>query len=302
LVTNVGRAGLSPEEEARRGTKVATVGAVVLTRGTFEDRLAAVPVFQLISFGASPDEIRKNFLERVVVRDELLRQGAEKRKLTDDPLLRAQVARARADATFRATDRGVGPASDITEQALDAYYQEHISEYVRPERIQVWRILVKTRAEAVEILETAKKDGTPKRFTELAREKSLDKVSHLRSGNLGFLAPDGMSSEAGLKVDKALVDAARSVRDGEFVPEPVVEGDNFAVVWRRGTTPGSQRTKEAVLDELREGAQKQRLAAARKKLLEDLRSRKVSQVDTSALSAFEVELGEGAIFVDKGKK
>ncbi len=56
---------------------VAKVGARTVTAAELERRLAAVPPFQLRTFGNTPDEVKKNFLERVLVREALLSQGAE---------------------------------------------------------------------------------------------------------------------------------------------------------------------------------------------------------------------------------
>ncbi len=44
-----------------------------------ERRLAMVPPFQLRTFGATPTEIKRNFLERVLVREALLAQGGAER-------------------------------------------------------------------------------------------------------------------------------------------------------------------------------------------------------------------------------
>ena len=58
------------------------------------------------------------------------------------------------------------------------------------------------------------------------------------------MSADGVSNEAGVRVDPTLVKAAGAVKDGELVPHPVPEGASFAVVWRRGTVPASKRTVE----------------------------------------------------------
>jgi peptidyl-prolyl cis-trans isomerase C len=300
--TSAPSAGLSGEETKRRSVPVAHVGQRIITVGELEDQLAHVPAFQLVSFGATPAEARQTFLQEVVIRDALLSAGAEKRKVDADPLVRMQLARARATLSLRAAEGTVGAIEGITKEDIAHYYDAHRSDYEKDARILVWHIVVKTREEAQKILDAVKKDGTTKEFTRIARDESLDKVTNLRSGNLGFIGPDGTSSEAGIKVDPNVVRAAQVVKDGEFASEPVAEGELFAVVWRRGSTPAQKRPLEDASAEIRETVHKQRLEAARKKLIEDLRTKSLRDVDVSALKAFEVDLGEGAIFVDKKPK
>src|SRR5690606_20133120 len=61
-----------------------------------------------------------------------------------------------------------------------------------------------------------------------------------------------------LRVDPALYAAAARVQNGELVPEPISEGDRFAVVWRRG----SLQPVSVSLDEARSTIE--RLIAERK--------------------------------------
>src|SRR5690349_24765067 len=97
----------------------------------------------------------------------------------------------------------------------------------------LWRILVGSKEDAQKLLENAKQDLSPKHWNELARDKSLDKSTSLRGGNLGFAEPDGKTSDPNVTVDQALLRAAEKVKDGELVPEPIAEGSSWAIVWRR---------------------------------------------------------------------
>ena len=62
---------------------VARVGTRTITAADLERRLNNVPPFQLRSFGSTPDEIRRGFLERVLVREALFAQGAEDKGFTE---------------------------------------------------------------------------------------------------------------------------------------------------------------------------------------------------------------------------
>jgi peptidyl-prolyl cis-trans isomerase C len=293
------RAEMSADEQARRAKIVAHVGARTVTVGDLEDRLALVPRFQLATFGDSPDAIRRKFLNDIVVQDLLLAAGAEDKKLGESLPTSHQLQRMLSSATLRAVRIQVGPASAISMDDVKRYYEENKGRYDAPERYGIWRILCKTREEALEVLAAAKKEPTPKNYEALARDHSLDKATYLRGGNLGFIGPDGTSNEAGLKVDPAIPKAAASVKDGEFVPQPVAEGENFAVVWRRGTIGASKRSVDDAAGQIRDTLWKQRVEAAQKKLNDELRARDVRDVNPDLLRGIDISTADGNIIPRK---
>lgn len=282
-------------EKARRATVVARIGARVITTAELEDRLAAVPRFQLATFGNSPDAIRRKFLEDILVPEVLYADGAEDKHLDAEPLTEHQLLRARSNATLRVVRAQIGPATAIPLDDVKKYYEANRSKYESPERINVWRILCKTKEEAIGVLADAKKDPTIATFTSLARDHSLDKATSMRGGNLGFLGPDGASNEAGLKADPVLVRAAQRVKDGEFAPLPIPEGEYFAIVWRRGTVGATHKTLEEVASQIRDVLWKEKKEQAEKRLLDDLRARDVSQLNPALIDTIEISTNDGAV-------
>jgi peptidyl-prolyl cis-trans isomerase C len=275
-------AGTPSEDAARRAKVAVTVGGRTVTVGEIEDRLAEIPPFQIATFGASRDEIVKAYVDQVIVRDLLLGVGAEQRKLHEALPTKHQLQRARSTATLRALRVGISPAS-IPMEDVAKYYEEHRSRFDSPERVNLWRILCKTRNEAESVLETAQRDLSIQKWNDLARQHSLDKATNMRGGNLGFIAPDGSSNEAGLKVEPGLLKAAAEVKDGDLVPRPVPEGQGFAVVWRRTTVPAAKRTLEEATAQIRTTLFRERTEAAEKKLIEELRAKHVRDVNADLL-------------------
>jgi peptidyl-prolyl cis-trans isomerase C len=282
------RAAMDDAEKARRAAVVARVGDRAVTAGELEDRLAAVPRFQLAAFGRTAEEIRRAFLNDVIVPEVLLARGAEERKLLADPLVEHQVERALSGATLRVERGKGGRAADVTMDEVRAYYDAHRAQYDAPERLQIWRILCRSRDEALAVLDAARKDGTPAKFNALAREHSADKATAMRGGNLGLLNPDGASNEAGLRVDPAIVKAAKGVKDGELVATPIAEGANFAVIWRRGSVPPLAHTIEEVKDQIRDVLFKQKSEQAQKKLIDALVARELKDFHPELVAAIEL--------------
>ena len=295
--------GSSRADDPRAAVAV-TIGPRKITVGELEDRMQAVPRFQLDTFGdpkdpKNEDAIRKKFVDEVILPEALLSLGAEARKLDQTLPTSYQMQRARSSATMSAVRAQLGPASAIPLADVQQYYDANRSHYDAPERYAIWRIACKTKEEAETVLAAAKKDPTPKAFEELAREHSLDKGTYLRGGNLGFVAPDGSSNEAGVRVDPAVPAAAATVRDGQLVDAPVVEGDDFAVVWRRGTIGASHRTVAEASGQIRDSLWKQRVEQAQKKLIDDLRARDVKDLHEDLLEGIDVSAKDGNIATRK---
>lgn len=289
-------------EHARKVVVVAKVGDAVVTVGDLEARLAAVPRFQLHDFGKTPDEIRKGFLERIVIPELLLSEGAKGEGVAKQLPWSSEIARAKSGAALRAVRAQVPSASQLPQEEVAAYYEANKTFYDSPERVHVARILLSTQADAESAIKALQKDLSLKAFGDMAREKSLDRATNMRGGNLGFLGPDGASNEAGLKVDPALVVAAKTVKDGELYPKPVAEGPSFAVVWRRGTVAATKKSLDEVAPQIRDTLFRRKLEDAGKRHIEELKATYVKDRDDGPLSVFNVPIDDGPLGRDAGKK
>jgi peptidyl-prolyl cis-trans isomerase C len=288
LATTTPLASAQDGEAARRARVALTVGDRKVTVGEIEDHLAAIPPYQIATFGASREAIARAYVDQVLVRDLVLAAGAEQRGLDKQLPTSALLSRARSSATLRKTRSGYPSAAAIPMDDVRRYYDENRSRFDSPERINLWRILCKTREEAATVLEAARRESTIAKYNDLAREHSLDKATNLRGGNLGFVGPDGASNEAGVKVDPALVKAAQTVKDGELVGQPVPEGAAFAVVWRRGTVPANKRTVEESSAQIRTALFRERSESNEKKLIDELRAKNVKEVNAGLLGIVEL--------------
>ena len=282
-------------ESARRARVAVTVGTRQVTVGELEDRIAAIPIYQLSQFGSSREAVTRAYVDQVLLRDLVLAAGAEQRGLDRQLPTSQLISRALSGVTLRKNRIGYVSAAAIPMEDVRKYYEENRSRFDSPERINIWRILCKTRDEATTVLEAARRDATMTKYNDLAREHSADKATNLRGGNLGFVGPDGASNEAGVKVDPALVRAAQSVKDGEFVPQPVAEGTGFAVVWRRATVPANRRSVEDSAAQIRAALFRERTEAAEKKLIDDLRAKNVKEVNEGLLGVIELRAFDAGV-------
>jgi peptidyl-prolyl cis-trans isomerase C len=253
-------------DESRLDAVVAKVGAVSITVGDVERRARAMPDFQLTALGSSIDDVRRRVLDQLV-EENVFAEAARARKLEQSPPIREKIY----DALRVARIGKLRDETTVSADEIAAFYQSNRARFDMPPRINVFRILSATRADAEAVLAQARHADLAQ-WNQLARERSIDKTSSLRGGNLGFIAADGSSSEVTIKVDPALFAAALRVKDGEFVPEPVAEGAQFAVVWRRGSVPAVHRSLEQESSAIRQIVMRQKLTDGLHALLERLRS------------------------------
>ncbi|HMY16195.1 MAG TPA: peptidyl-prolyl cis-trans isomerase [Polyangium sp.] len=274
-------------------TPVAKVGTRVFTISEVERRIASVPAFQLRYFGKSTEEIRRRFVDETLIKDALLVQGAEAEKISETVEVAERIRGVLRGALIKKITDEAAAAGPITDDEVKAYYEANKSTYHAPARIVIWRIVVATKEEAAAVIEQVKTDLTPKKWNEIAREKSLDKATNMRGGNLGFVDPTGATSDPNLKVDAALVTAAEKVKDGELVQEPVADESKWSVLWRRQSMKAVDRPLEMEAAQIRMVLMKQRTDKRIADTIAELRKKNLGETNPDLLELLAVSgMGE----------
>jgi peptidyl-prolyl cis-trans isomerase C len=253
--------------------------------------MAGVPPFQLRTFGDTDAEIRKGFLERILVREALFAQGGADRKLDALPAVADKIRGMLRTALVSKIRAEEAISEPVRPEEIKAYYDKNAARFHAPARIALWIIVVNKREDALEILADVKKTATPQHWTDLARERSVDKATSMRGGNLGFVSPDGSTNEPGLHVSRAVLEAAVRVKDAEIVPEPVADGDRWVVVWRRQTMAPVNRPLELEQASIRQVLRHERADAKIKETVAALRKAHLADHDPEQIALFEVTPG-----------
>lgn len=249
---------------------VARVGNATITAAELDRRLAQTAPFQLKPYGDTPEAIRRGFLDQVMVKELLVAREAEERKLAERPELADRVRGLYRSALISEVKRELGQNA-VTDDDVKAYYASNLDKFVAPPKVALFRILVATEAEAKAVIAELGETPDAKKFAQLARDKSLDKESAMRGGNLGFVQPNGDTGQRGQKVDPALVKETQTVKDGALAP-PIKEGDRWAVVWKRQTMRAVTRALETERAGIRQLLAQERMQSAMEKLLTGLRA------------------------------
>lgn len=269
LVTGLALAAASDAVVAHVGDRTILASAVV-------QRIEKTPAAQLksLSEGSSKSQAFV-VVDRLLVPELLGALEAERRGLEKTPRVGdrvREILRQAADRAVRAEAVAKEPASPAQ---IKEYFEANRVKYEQPLRIRIWRILIDDEEAAKKLIEEAKTANRPAKWSDLARERSVDKATNMRQGDLGFVRADGTTDLPRVKVEAALFKAAEGVKDGEIVPTPVAEAGKFAVIWRRGSLAPSKRTLAEETNSIKELLERQRVDAASDALIAELRKQHV---------------------------
>jgi peptidyl-prolyl cis-trans isomerase C len=262
---------------------VVLVGAEAVDAAGVARALGRVPPFQLAELGADDAARRRAVVEKLLVPELLGAAEARARGLDKKP----RTADRLRDVYSRVMDaelaRETSDKQPVTDADVQKYFDEHRDRFETPRRIRIWRILVKDEALAKKIIAESQGAPGPARWSNFAREHSLDAATKLRDGDLGFVRPDGSTETPRLRVDPALFAAVDKLSDGQIAPEPLQVAAGIAVVWRRGSLPAISRTVAQESGAIRTLLTRERLEAARQALVAGLRKERVKLLDTQLL-------------------
>ncbi len=178
-------------------------------------------------------------LQDRLIDSKLVLEVAKKAKLADDKEVKEKIAKA-ADRIIQDTylTREVG--AKVTAAVVEARYKKLAAEYKPEKELKARHILVATEAEAKAIAEQLKKGGD---FAKIAKEKSTDKGSGEKGGDLGYFTPE--------QVVEPFSKTAFALKDGE-VSAPVQSQFGWHIIQAQSR----RDTKMPPLDEVKPDIQR----------------------------------------------
>jgi peptidyl-prolyl cis-trans isomerase C len=245
--------------------------------------LGRVPAFQLNELGPDDAARRRAVVERLLGPELQAAAEARARGLDKQPRVADKLRELYSRALDAELGRDAARRQPITQRDIEHYFEQHRERFDTPRRIRIWRILVADLALAKKIISDCTGAGGPARWSNFARENSLDTATKLRDGDLGFVRPDGSTETPRVRVDPALFAAADKLSEGQLAPEPLQVDGGLAIVWRRGSLPAISRTLADEAPAISTLLTRERLGNARKTLLLELRKQRLSALDTKLL-------------------
>lgn len=292
--------GSQPQSAAAPAPKVtdegvlAVVGGEAITVEDFNAKMGEQAPFIRSRYQSL--EKKQEFLDNLV-RMELLAQEAERRGLDKDP----DVRQATKKMMVQKLMRGAYESADeqgITEEEIAGYYQEHLNDYVKPERVRLSHIYFnvpkadaqrsKVRAEAVKLATEIKaKEAGPNKsaFADVAKERSDDQISKRAGGDLSFRTEQELTDLFGLEVAKAAFALQAS---GEI--SQVVETDRgLHVLKLTGRQAPMNRGLEEVKGQIESRLGREKANQSFESFVAGLREKAQIQVNEAALEAVVVD-------------
>jgi peptidyl-prolyl cis-trans isomerase C len=235
-----------------------------------------------------------------MVRFELLAAEAERRGFTksdDVERVRRQVMVQQMMSDL--FDKGGLKLTDITEDEIKRYYDEHLSEFDKPAQVRASHILFKDKAAAEQALKELKQQPHDMDlFRKLADQRSQDAATKANGGDLRFFSetadPNGETDDP--ERPAALRKAAFSIANvGDLYPEVVQSERGFHIVKLTGRREALKRT----LDDARRMIQNKLWRGKREEAIEkfvaDLRAKANVQENPDALARVQVKDAMGNV-------
>jgi len=202
-------------------------------------------------------EVRNGFIDRLTMQL-VITQEAVKKGLDKVPEVSDKLELSRQSILVDAFVQDYLKNNPIGDDALKAEYEKFKAQAAGTE-YKASHILVENEADAKGIVTRLKKN--PKAFEALAREKSKDRGSKDKGGDLGWFDPRGMVPEFGA--------AVLQLAKGKFTEAPVKSQFGYHVILLEDSRPKQVQPLEQIKTELAQQVQQQNL----KKLLDDIKSK-----------------------------
>ncbi len=192
----------APAEPAPSSPVLARVGDEVITQKDLDDQIALYPEINRAQM-QSP-EAKKALLDRMVQERVWLRaaraQGFDKR-----PEIVQQIQQSSNSILLRGFfNTAIVERSKPKEDEVRTFYDEHQADYTNPERMAWRHILSKTYKDALKAKAEAIKSND---FEKTAQKLSIDPISKVSGGWLGYLTLNGTPPDSFANVPK-LIDVA----------------------------------------------------------------------------------------------
>lgn len=216
----------SATAEKAQGADVGEVLAVVngVSIGSEEFKQAASRKTPASGDALSLEE-KKEVLDSLI-EEKLLYAEALKKGIDKDP----KVQKVMVNTLVREEVFAQLKSSDFPDEVLQKYYEDHKSEFIVPEKVQIKRILIKVtperpdaqaRAEAEKLQKEVARD--PESFKDVAAKYSEDPYKR-RGGDVGFVSKEGKPG-----LDQAIVDKAFTLETGK-VSEVFKTEDGYNII------------------------------------------------------------------------
>jgi parvulin-like peptidyl-prolyl isomerase len=179
----------------------------------------------------------------------------------------------------------------ITTAEIEAYYQAHLDEFVKPEEVRASAIVLKSKAQADRVAAEAAGDAgkTNKGFRDLVASYSAHEETKLRGGDLRYMTVENKDWPA------PVVAAAFALANTGDVSGVVDAKDGtWWVLKQTGRRRANTRTIADATQQIRNKLYRERRVDAQKQFIDGLRAKAKINVDESNLAKVKIDTSSAA--------
>lgn len=170
-------------------------------------------------------ELRKEIKEALIMR-ELLLQEAQKQKIQNTPVFKAQLENARQNILVHTLRYEFLRKNPISDADVKKIYDQMKAQAGNTE-YDVAHVLLKSKEDAKVVIEQLNSDSSFERFQAIAKEKSIDGATAQRGGQLGWSVPSTYMD--------SFAQAMTKLKPGEYTKEAVQTPFGYHVIMVKET-------------------------------------------------------------------
>jgi parvulin-like peptidyl-prolyl isomerase len=175
-----------------------------------------------INFDRFSKEQQKQIINSIIDQT-LLMQYAYKTNITKTKEYKQELEKLKQNLAYQLWMRDLTKEVKISQKELKDFYNKNKSKFVSPMQLKASHILVKTKQEAIKLIQELKKAKNIKAtFTKLAKKYSVG-PSGANGGELGWFAPKKMVPE--------FSQAASKLKKGSFTLTPVKTQFGYHIIY-----------------------------------------------------------------------
>jgi peptidyl-prolyl cis-trans isomerase C len=277
--------GLTPEQASKVLVKV---GDTSITVGQFAERLASQSPYLRARY--QNPERRREFLDNMV-EFELLAAEAKKGGYDKKPEVerakKQKIVQKMMKALF---DEKGAQVSEVTDDEIQAYFDQHQDEFQKSEQVRASHILVKDKAVGQKVLKQAlAAPDDMSLFRKLAQQFSQDAATREQGGDLRFFSRVDQKSVDEPTVPDEVRTAAFSLKNiGDVQGSLVQSSQGFHVVKLTGRRDAYKRTLEEARRTIQSRIWRERREKAIEAFVNDLRQKAKVQENLALLDQIQI--------------
>ena len=275
-------AGLPGQPESDLNEVVATIDGTPVTVAEFQDRINKQSPYVRARYTSL--EQKKEFLDNMV-RFEVLAAEAKKRGYDkDSEVLRAMKQGMIQRLLKEEFETRVKP-EDITEAEMKKFYDEHLSDYNKPEEVRATAIVVKDKAKAQKVAAEAKlpANADAKAFRDLVTKYSEDEDTKARGGDLRFFTVDATT------VPAPVAKAAFELKNVGDVAGPIETPNGFFIIKQAGNRKAINKSFDEVKRQIQNRLYRDKRTKAMQDFEADLKSKAKVELHPEALAKVRID-------------